>query len=281
MVILFAMALVEGKVAFITGAARGQGRSHAVRLAEEGADIVGVDLCADIATVPYPLGSEEELEETADLIQKTGGRALMRTADVRRPAELRDAVAAGISQFGPIDIVVANAGIATMGFDTTDQEKEAAWEDVIAVNLTGVWNTVRACVGPMIERGEGGSIILTSSTAGLKGLSAPGSFGNEAYGAAKHGVVGLMRQFAVELSKDRIRVNSVHPTGVDTMMVRNPAMDKFLGEFPDAMSSLTNLLPVELLQPRDISDAVLFLASDLARYITGVTLPVDAGFTVK
>jgi SDR family mycofactocin-dependent oxidoreductase len=275
------MALVEGKVAFITGAARGQGRAHAVRLAEEGADIVGVDLCADIATVPYPLGSEEELEETADLIQKTGQRALMRKADVRRPTELRDAVAAGISQFGHIDIVVANAGIATMGFNTTDQEKEAAWEDVIAVNLTGVWSTVRACAGPMIERGEGGSIILTSSTAGLKGLSAPGSFGNEAYGAAKHGVVGLMRQFAVELSNDRIRVNSVHPTGVDTMMVRNPAMDKFLGEFPDAMSSLTNLLPVELLQPRDISDAVLFLASDLARYITGVTLPVDAGFTAK
>ena len=275
------MALVEGKVAFITGAARGQGRSHAVRLAEEGADIIGVDLCADIASVPYPLGSEEELGETADLVKGTGRRALMRRADVRHTSELRDAVAAGIGQFGRIDIVVANAGIATMGLDSTDEEAEAAWDDVIAVNLTGVWNTVRACIGPMIEAGEGGSIILTSSTAGLKGLSAPGSFGHEAYGAAKHGVVGLMRQFAVELSTARIRVNSVHPTGVDTMMVRNPTMEKFLGQFPDAMSSLTNLLPVELLQPRDISDAVLFLASDLARYITGVTLPVDAGFTVK
>ena len=275
------MALVQGKVAFITGAARGQGRAHAVRLAEEGADIIGVDVCADIASVPYPLGSAEELGETAELIEKTGRRALMRRADVRHSSELRDAVAMGIAQFGHIDIVVANAGIATMGPDSTDQEAEAAWEDVLAVNLTGVWNTVRACMHSMIARGEGGSIILTSSTAGLKGLASPGSFGHEAYGAAKHGVVGLMRQFAVELSSARIRVNSVHPTGVDTMMVRNPAMEKFLGEFPDAMSSLTNLLPVELLQPRDISDAVLFLASDMARYITGVTLPVDAGFTVK
>jgi SDR family mycofactocin-dependent oxidoreductase len=252
-----------------------------VRLAEEGADIIGVDACADIPTVPYALASAAEMEETADLVQKTGHRALMRRADVRHSSELRDAVAAGIAEFGHIDIVVANAGIATMGADWTDEEVEAGWEDVIAVNLTGVWNTVRACMHPMIERGEGGSIILTSSTAGLKGLTAPGSFGHEAYGAAKHGVVGLMRQFAVELSNARIRVNTVHPTGVDTMMIRNEAMEKFLGEFPDAMSSMSNLLPVELLQPRDISDAVLFLASDLARYITGVTLPVDAGFTVK
>jgi SDR family mycofactocin-dependent oxidoreductase len=275
------MALLEGKVAFITGAARGQGRAHAVRLAEEGADIIGVDVCADIASVPYSLGSADELQETAELIERTGRRAVMQRADVRHSRELRDAVAAGIDQLGHIDVVVANAGIATMGIDATEEELEAAWEDVIAVNLTGVWNTVRACMHPMIQRGEGGSIILTSSTAGLKGLSSPGSFGHEAYGAAKHGVVGLMRQYAVELSAARIRVNSVHPTGVDTMMVRNPAMEKFLGEFPEASSSLTNLLPVELLQPRDISDAVLFLASDMARYITGVTLPVDAGFTVK
>ena len=275
------MALLEGKVAFITGAARGQGRAHAVRLAEEGADIVGVDVCADIASVPYSLGSAEELQETAELIGRTGRHAVMQRADVRRPRELRDAVAAGIDQLGHIDIVVANAGIATMGIDATDEELEAAWDDVIAVNLTGVWNTIRACMHPMIQRGQGGSVILTSSTAGLKGLSSPGSFGHEAYGAAKHGVVGLMRQYAVELSAAQIRVNSVHPTGVDTMMVRNPAMEKFLGEFPESSASLTNLLPVELLQPRDISDAVLFLASDMARYITGVTLPVDAGFMVK
>jgi SDR family mycofactocin-dependent oxidoreductase len=275
------MALVEGKVAFITGAARGQGRAHAQRLAEEGADIIGVDICADIAAAPYPLGTEAELEETAKLVEKTGRRALVQRADVRSPAELRNAVTAGIAEFEHIDIVVANAGIASMGVDMSEDDIETAWDAVIAVNLTGVWNTVRACIHPMRERGAGGSIILTSSTAGLKGLSSPGSFGNEAYGAAKHGVVGLMRQFAVELSTDQIRVNSVHPTGVDTMMVRNETMEKFLSSFPDAASAITNLLPVELLQPRDVSDAVLFLASDLSRYITGVTLPVDAGFTAK
>jgi SDR family mycofactocin-dependent oxidoreductase len=275
------MGLVDDKVAFITGVARGQGRAHALRLAEEGADIIGVDICADIAETPYPLATEDELEETARLVEKLGRRALVRRADVRKFSELKDAVAAGIAEFGQVDIVVANAGIASMGVELSDDDMEAAWQAVIAVNLTGVWNTVRACVRPLRERGAGGSIILTSSTAGLKGLSSPGAFGNEAYGAAKHGVVGLMRQFAVEFSKDQIRVNSVHPTGVDTMMIRNEAMESFLGAFPDAASSITNLLPVELLQPRDISDAVLFLASDLSRYITGVTLPVDAGFTAK
>lgn len=275
------MALLTGKVAFITGVARGQGRSHAVRLAEEGADIVGVDICADISSVAYPMATENDLEETASLVEKAGRRALLRRVDVRSFDELRTAVAAGVAEFGHLDVVVANAGIATMGVNLPEDELAASWEAVIGVNLTGVWNTVRACARPMIERDEGGSIILTSSTAGLKGLSAPGSIGNEAYGAAKHGVVGLMRQFAVELSTSRIRVNSIHPTGVNTMMVRNEAMEKFLGEFPDATASLTNLLPVELLEPRDISDAVLFLASDLSRYITGVTLPVDAGFTAK
>ncbi len=278
---LSAMGLVEGKVAFITGAARGQGRAHAVRLAEEGADIIGVDVCADISGVPYPLGTQDELDETAALVEKTGRRAVVSRADVRSLGQLREAVAAGIAQLGQIDIVVANAGVASMGLNLPDEEAAEAWDSVIGVNLTGVWNTVRACIRPMIDRGEGGSIILTSSTAGLKGLSSPGSFGNEAYGAAKHGVVGLMRQFAVELSTDRIRVNSIHPTGVDTTMVRNEAMEKFLGAFPDAMSTLTNLLPVEILQPRDVSDVVLFLASDLSRYVTGVTLPVDAGFTAK
>jgi SDR family mycofactocin-dependent oxidoreductase len=275
------MGLVDGKVAFITGAGRGQGRSHAVRLAEEGASIIAVDLCTDIEAVPYPLACEEELAETAELVRAAGGRALTAKADVRRFGQLTAAVTAGIAEFGQIDIVLANAGIATMGTDLTDEEMEAAWDAVLDVNLKGVWNTVRACMGPMIERGEGGAIVLTSSTAGLKGLSSPGSFGHEAYGAAKHGVVGLMRQYAVELSAARIRVNTVHPTGVDTMMINNPAMEKFLGAFPDAISSITNLLPVEVLQPRDISDAILFLVSDLARYITGVTLPVDAGFTVK
>jgi len=275
------MGLLDDKVAFITGAARGQGRSHAVRLAEEGADIIAVDICEDIGPVNYPMGSEEELEETAELVRRAGRRIVTRRADVRNLAQLRDAVAAGLSELGHIDIVLANAGVATMLAGETDQERIAAWEAVISTNLTGVWNTVLACVPTMIERGQGGAIVLTSSTAGLKGLSTPGNYGGEAYGASKHGVVGLMRQFAVELSSANIRVNSVHPTGVDTMMIRNPAMEKFLDQFPDGLSALTNLLPVEVLQPRDVSEAVLFLVSDHAANITGVTLPVDAGFTVK
>ena len=275
------MGLVDGKVAFITGAARGQGRSHAVRLAEEGASIIAVDLCGGIDAVPYPLASAEDLQDTADLVRSAGGSVLTARADVRRFREVQSAVAAGLAEFGHIDIVLANAGIATMGSDLSDEEQEVAWDAVIGVNLTGVWNTVRACIRPMIERDQGGAIVLTSSTAGLKGLTSPGAFGNEGYGAAKHGVVGLMRQFAVELSRARIRVNTVHPTGVDTMMVNNAAMEKFLSDFPDATASITNLLPVELIEPRDVSNAILFLVSDAGRYITGVTLPVDAGFTVK
>jgi SDR family mycofactocin-dependent oxidoreductase len=278
------MGLVDGKVAFISGVARGQGRSHAVRLAEEGADIIGVDICADIASVPYPMATAAELDETAQLIEKAGRRALLRQADVRNFAELREVVAAGLAEFGHIDIVCANAGIAQLGVGPTEDEVMAAWNDIIGVNLTGIWNTVRACAPAMMERNQGGSIILTSSTAGLKALAAPGIIGGEAYGAAKHGVVGLMRHFAVELAGFSIRVNSVHPTGVNTMMAVNDAMAEFLAAIPagaEAISTPANLLPVAILEPRDISDAVVFLASDNAKYITGVTLPVDAGFTVK
>jgi SDR family mycofactocin-dependent oxidoreductase len=274
------MGLLDGKVAFITGAGRGQGRSHAVRLAEEGAAIIATDGCTDIDIVPYPLSDKEDLAETAELVRQAGGKVLTAKADVRRFSELAAAVAAGVKEFGHIDIVLANAGIATMGTELTEEQKEESWDAVIDVNLKGVWNTVRASAPPMIERGQGGAIVLTSSTAGLKGLSSPGAYGNEAYGAAKHGVVGLMRQFAVEFSTASIRVNTVHPTVVDTMMVNNAAMEKWIATFPES-TALTNLLPVVMLQPRDISEAILFLVSDQARYITGVTFPVDAGFTVK
>ncbi|HVM64374.1 MAG TPA: mycofactocin-coupled SDR family oxidoreductase [Acidimicrobiales bacterium] len=274
------MGLLDGKVAFITGAGRGQGRSHAVRLAEEGASIIATDGCTDIDAVPYPLSDKEDLAETAELVRQAGGAVMTAKADVRRFAELKAAVAAGVKEFGHIDIVLANAGIAIMGVDTTEEQNEAGWDAVIDVNLKGVWNTVRACAPPMIERGQGGAMVLTSSTAGLKGLSSPGAFGNESYGAAKHGVVGLMRQFAVEFSTWGIRVNTVHPTVVDTMMVNNAAMEKWVATFPES-TALTNLLPVVMLQPRDISEAILFLVSDQAKWITGVTLPVDAGFTVK
>lgn len=275
------MGLVEGKVAFITGAARGQGHAHALRLAQEGADIVGVDICANIESVHYPLGTEAELEATARLVEEAGRRAVICPADVRDLGQLRDAVSLGLAKLGQIDIVVANAGVMSMVIDPSDEELDAAWEVVMAINVTGVWNTLRACTPPMIERGAGGSIILTSSTAGLKGRILPGIAGADAYGVSKHAVIGLMRNSAVELAGDSIRVNSIHPTGVATEMVGNEAMRKYFAALPDTVSFPSNLLPVDVLQPRDISDTVLFLASDLSRYITGVILPVDAGFTAK
>jgi SDR family mycofactocin-dependent oxidoreductase len=275
------MDLVSGKVAFISGVGRGQGRSHAVRLAEEGADIIGIDICEDIASIPYPMSSSEDLEETARLIEKTGRRAVLRKADVRKFSEVKAAVDAGLAEFGHVDIACANAGIAAMGVSDDEDEVFQSWADTIAVNLTGVWNVARACAKPMMERNQGGSIIMTSSTAGLKALAAPGIIGGEAYGAAKHGVVGLMRHFAVELAPFSIRVNSIHPTNVNTMMANNDAMMEFIKDIPEELSRPQNLLPIVTLEPTDISDAVVFLASDAAKYITGVPLPVDAGYVTR
>jgi SDR family mycofactocin-dependent oxidoreductase len=275
------MGLLDGKVAFITGAGRGQGRSHAVRLAEEGADIIAVDACEDMPGVSYPMANEGELAETEKLVRDLGRGIVTAKADVRQFRQLQAAAKAGLDAFGHIDIVLANAGVAGMNIDGNDDQLDEMWDTVVGVNLKGVWNTVRAAIPSMIERGQGGAIVLTSSTAGLKGLGAPKVVGNEAYGASKWGVVGLMRNFAMELAPYSIRVNTVHPTGVNTMMVNNDSMTKFLDAFPDAISSLTNMLPVEMLEPRDISDAICFLVSDHAKFITGVTLPVDAGFTAK
>jgi SDR family mycofactocin-dependent oxidoreductase len=276
------MGQLDGKVAFITGAARGQGRSHAVRLAAEGADIVAVDIGADLAEVSYPLATADELAETAALVEKEGRRVIARQADVREYGQLRAVADEAVETLGHIDVVIANAGVAAMITEFDDQDwLGQVWDAVIGVNLTGVWNTVRATAPAMIDVGKGGSIVLISSTAGLKGLGVPGQIGNEAYPASKHGVVGLMRTFANALAMHSIRVNSIHPTGVRTPMVENDAMEGFLSAFPDAVSTLTNLLPVEMLEVGDISDAVVFLASDAAKFITGVTLPVDAGFTVK
>ncbi len=276
------MGMLDGKVALITGAGHGQGRAHAVRLAKEGADIIAVDVCADIAGIDYPMATEAELDETVELVKQAGTRAVKVVADVRSLAAMRAAVATGVGQLGRLDIVVANAGVTGLGLGHLDDEQiERSWDAVVDTNLKGVWNTVLAAGPVLIEGGQGGSIILTSSSAGLKGLTAPGAFGNEAYGASKHGVVGLMRQFAVEFSPHSIRVNSVHPTGVNTMMINNPAMAAFFAEFPDAANSISNLLPIQVLEPEDVSDSVLYLASDMSRYVTGVTLSVDAGFNVK
>jgi SDR family mycofactocin-dependent oxidoreductase len=267
------MGKLEGKVAFITGAARGQGRSHAVRLAEEGADIIAVDLCEQISTVRYPLASPDDLDQTVKEVEARGRRVVAHVADVRDGAALRDAVAMGVAEFGGIDIVVANAGISTLG--KPGEDPAPGFRDVIEVNLIGVWNTIEAALPAMVGRG-GGSIVLTSSTAGLKGTSAgPG------YTAAKHGVVGLMRRYAVELAGQGIRVNSIHPTGVNTPMVDNDAMREFLADAPIEFGGMTNLLPVEMIEAIDVSNAIVWLVSEDARYVTGITLPIDAGFTAK
>ena len=267
---------LEGKVAFITGAARGQGRSHAIRLAQEGASIIAVDLCAQIGTVPYPMATPDDLAETVKEVEALDRRIVARQADVRDEAGLRAAFDAGVAELGPVSIVLANAGIAPMALD----EPYDAWQDVIDVNLTGVFNTVEIAIPSMIERGQGGAIVLTSSTAGINGIGGP-SRGGLGYTAAKHGVVGLMRSYANNLAPYSIRVNSVHPTGVNTPMVVNDATQAFLAADPSLANPMANALPVDMVQPVDISNAIAWLVSDDARYVTGVTLPVDAGFTNK
>ena len=268
---------LDGKVAFITGAARGQGRSHAIRLAQDGADVIAVDICAQIGSVAYPMSTPEDLAETVKEVEALDRRIVARQADVRDEADLRAAFEAGVAELGPVDIVLANAGIAPMSLG---EEPRAAWQDVIDVNLTGVFNTVEIAIPSMIERGAGGAIVLTSSTAGINGIGGS-SRGGLGYTASKHGVVGLMRSYANALAPHRIRVNSVHPTGVNTPMVVNDVMQEILNADPQMSSSIANALPVDMVEPVDVSNAILWLVSDDARYVTGVTLPVDAGFTNK
>jgi SDR family mycofactocin-dependent oxidoreductase len=268
---------LKGKVALITGAARGQGRAHAVRLASEGADIIGVDICAPIASVPYALATADDLAATVKLVEDTGARIVAKEADVRDRASLSDAVQAGVDELGRLDIVIANAGIAPM------QSGDDGWRDVIDVNLTGVYNTIKAAIPTLVKQGAGGSIVLISSAAGLAGVGSPDA-GSVGYAAAKHGVVGLMRVYANLLAKQNIRVNSIHPTGVETPMIDNDFTRGWLAKMAaesDSPGSMGNALPVEVLQPEDIANAVAWLVSDQARYITGVTLPVDAGFLNK
>ncbi len=270
------MGKLEGKVAFITGAARGQGRSHAIRLAQEGADIIAVDVCDQIDSVPYPMATPDDLAQTVKEVEALDRRIVASQADVRDADAIASALAAGVAEVGAVDIVCANAGIAPMSV----HEPHEAWADVIAVNLTGVFNTVEAVIPAMIERGRGGAIVLTSSTAGINGIGGP-TRGGLGYAAAKHGVVGLMRSYANNLAPHSIRVNSVHPTGVNTPMVVNDAMQEFLAQDPTMSNAMANALPIDMVEAVDISNAIVWLVSDDARYVTGVTLPVDAGFTNK
>jgi SDR family mycofactocin-dependent oxidoreductase len=273
---------LTGKVALVTGAARGQGRSHAVRLAEEGADVVALDLLEDIASVPYPLATKADLEETARLVGATGHRVIARPADVRDFDSVKDAVNEAIETFGRLDVVCANAGIISYG--AGHELSEEMWADMIAVNLTGVWHTLKATVAPMLAAGTGGSIVITSSMAGLKGLAHTAH-----YTAAKHGVVGLMKVFATELAPHGIRVNCVHPSSVNTDMLHNEATYNLFrpglehATLDDAMTGFryVHTMSTPWLEPADVSEAVVWLASDRSRFVTGISLPVDAGFLLR
>lgn len=272
---------VDGKVAYITGAARGQGRSHAVRLAEEGADIIAIDLCGTVDTVSYPLGTAEDLAETARLVEAQGRRIVTAQADVRDFDAVKATLESGAEELGGLDIVVANAGIATYaaGHEIEDQ----AWNDMLDIDLKGVWHAIKAAVPRLVAQGSG-SIVIASSASGLIG---PPNLAH--YVAAKHGALGLMKSFANELGPHSIRVNSVCPTQVDTPMImhdeiyrmfrpdlENPGKDDIVD-----VSTKMNLIPVPWVEDRDVSNAVLWLASDEARYVSGAAIPVDAGIVTK
>ncbi|HTY29960.1 mycofactocin-coupled SDR family oxidoreductase [Mycobacterium sp.] len=274
---------MDGKVAFVTGAARGQGRSHAVRLAQEGADIIAVDICRKFEASPAPGATPEDLDETAGLVKNAGGRVVTAEVDVRDFDALRAAVDGGIEQLGRLDVIVANAGIGTTA-GMLHKTDEALWQEMIDVNLSGVWKTVKAGVPHILDGGRGGSIVLTSSVAGFKAYPHMGH-----YVAAKHGVIGLMRSFAVELGQRMIRVNAVLPTHVNSPLLMNEATYRaFRPELenpgPDDLAPVCqsfHYLPIPWVTPEDITNAVLFLASDEARYITGVALPIDASSCLK
>jgi SDR family mycofactocin-dependent oxidoreductase len=273
------MGKLDGKVALITGAARGQGRAHAVGLAAEGADIVAIDLCSQVDTVAYPMATPDDLAETVKLVEDKDRRIIAAEGDVRDLGVLRGLVSGARSELGRLDIILPNAGIMPTIGERGDDDQ--AFYDAIDIMLTGVWHTIRAALPVLIEQGEGGSIIITSSTAGLRGLTTHLEAGSVGYAAAKHGVVGIMRAYANLLGRHSIRVNTVHPTGVNTPMVANAQFAAYAEEHPEVMGLMQNLLPVPLIEPEDITRAIIWLASDDGRYVTGATIPVDAGFTAR
>lgn len=273
---------LAGKVALITGAARGIGRAQAVRFAQEGAEIIGIDLCGPVDTVVVPPSTHDDLAETAAQVRAVGGRMITAVADVRERELLRTAIDSGIREYGGLDIVCATAGITSRGLAA--ELPEETWRTMLDVNLTGVFHTCQVTAPHLIARG-GGAMILVSSIAGLQGL-----VGVAHYTAAKHGVVGLMRSLANELATHRVRVNTVHPTNVDTPLIQNDAVRSAFRpdldrpptreEFAESARKM-NMIDVPWVEPVDVANASLFLASDEARYITAVTLPVDAGNTQR
>jgi len=271
-----------GKVAFITGVGRGQGRSHALAFARRGADVGGVDICAPIETVPYAMANEDDLQVTRQSLRDVGARTVLEVADVRDREGLQSAVTKVLDELGRIDVVVANAGIFSVGnaFELSPQ----AWLDVLDVNLTGAWNTVQACLPALVASGEGASIVLTSSIGGVQGL-----LGCPHYVASKHGVIGLMQSLANELGEFGIRVNAVCPTNVNTPMIQNeanyrtfrPDLESPTEEEVAEVARKMHLLDVPWIEPEEVSAAVTWLASSSAKSVTGVALPIDAGLLTK
>ncbi len=273
---------LDGRVAFITGAARGQGRAHAIRLANDGADIISVDICRPISeTITYPLGTSEELAETVQAVEATGRKVLAREVDIRDLDALQKVVADGVEQFGRLDIVVANAGVLSWGrmFEMSEEQ----WDTVIDVNLNGTWRTIRAAVPAMIEAGNGGSIIIVSSSAGLKATP-----GNGHYSASKHGLVALTNALAIEVGEFGIRVNSIHPYSIETPMVEKKAMMDLFTKYPSYVHSFSPMpyQPVnhqgkkglmEFMEPEQVSDVVAWLAGDGSATISGSQIAVDRG----
>lgn len=274
------MGSLDGRVVFITGAARGQGRSHAVMCAEQGADIIGVDICENLDIVPYALGTEDDLEETARLVEKTGRKMLTRKADVRDKAALQEAFDAGVTEFGHVDTVLANAGVVLTNADERDASE--ALRLGLDIMLIGVWNAFQVAIPHMKERGEGGNLIATSSMIALLDLT-DGRGGSDAYLMSKVAVVGLVRAYAAMLAPDRIRVNAVAPTNCATPMITdNPALFKVIEDNPRMVNAVHTALPdLPLIEPRDVSNTILFLISDAGRSFTGSMLKVDAGMDVR
>jgi SDR family mycofactocin-dependent oxidoreductase len=271
------MTTLTGKVAFITGAARGMGRAHAVKLASEGADVIAIDVCAEFDSTDYPGATTEDLAETVKLVEGHGRRILARQVDVRDPEAVELAVADGVAEFGRLDIVIANAGIIRVS-DT--DERARAFRDIVEVNLVGAWNTVDAAIPALIAGGRGGSIVLASSTQGIK-ASRTDRAGVQGYAASKRGLVALMQIWADELAQHSIRVNTIHPSGVATDMIINETTMKLSAAGDPWLSSQLNALPIALLQPEQIATAVAWLVSDEAAFITGTSWPLDAGFTLR
>lgn len=274
------MGALDGRVVFITGAARGQGRSHAVVCAEQGADIVGVDICEDLDVVPYKLGTFEDLEETARLVEKEGRRMVFQKADVRDKSALQAAFDEGVQEFGHIDTVLANAGVILSNADERDADE--ALRLGIDIMLIGVWNTFQVAIPHLKERGEGGNLVATSSMAALLNLT-DGKGGSDAYNMSKLAITGLVASYANLLAPHRIRVNAVAPTNCATPMVtENPALFKVIEQNPNLVNAMQTALPdLPMIEARDVSNAVLFLISDAGRSFTGSVLKVDAGMDVR